>query len=198
MRRRGEQEGAGTIAVTEESAFGIAVLARRRAPLASIKHGTGDRAQRSRGTPGVPMVQATDLRDGNNFALRRRFPCADHVLGHGPFRDIVPQQEQFRQDSWRAPGRVLAGHAANQITEVAFDGGASGFLGLRLPSPVELESLSVPLDDRFGLDDGQHRSPVGPEPGKPDPEAPVAGPQLGAFDGVLVDGKGLRTVMASV
>ena len=46
----------------------------------------------------------------------------------------------------------------------------------------------MPLDDRFGLDDGQRRSPVGPEPGKPDPEDSVTGPQLGAFDGVLVDG----------
>ena len=46
----------------------------------------------------------------------------------------------------------------------------------------------MPLDDRFGLDDGQGGSPVGPESGEPDPEDPVAGPQLGAFDGVLVDG----------
>ena len=38
------------------------------------------------------------------------------------------------------------------------------------------------------LDDGQRGSPVGPEPGEPDPEDPVAGPPLGAFDGVLVDG----------
>lgn len=60
--------------------------------------------------------------------------------------------------------------------------------GPRLPSPVELESLSVPFDDGFGLDDGQGGSPVGPEPGEPDPEDPVAGPRLGAFDGVLVDG----------
>ncbi len=37
VRRRGEQEGPGTNAVTAESAFGTAVLARRRALLASIK-----------------------------------------------------------------------------------------------------------------------------------------------------------------
>ena len=46
----------------------------------------------------------------------------------------------------------------------------------------------MPLDNRFGLDDGQGGSPVGPESGEPDPEDPVAGPQLGTFDGVLVDG----------
>jgi len=37
--------------------------------------------------------------------LRRRFPRADQVLGHGPFRDFVPQQEQFREDSRCGPGR---------------------------------------------------------------------------------------------
>ncbi len=356
MRRRGEQEGPGTNAVTAESAFGIAVLARRRALFASIKDGTGDRAQRSRGTPGVPMVQAADLRDGNNFALRRRFdaawcrriaiqremragrvvvveilgqdamqmglvehdemiqtiaaygtddrftrrilqgcpwcnqhfldahvldallevvtvdavpvaqkktwgfvvgegvddllggpfgvgmvghvevngpppvmtqhdehvenaerdrrhgeevagsdvgnmigkerspelrgrlPDADHVLGHRPLRNLATQQEQFRQNSGRAPERILTGHAAYQVSECALDTRASRFPAPRLPSPVELEAPLVPFDDCFGLDDSQRRSPVGPEPGKQDPEEAVSGPQLRAFDGLLVDG----------
>jgi hypothetical protein len=46
----------------------------------------------------------------------------------------------------------------------------------------------MPFDDRFGLDDGQRRSPIGPQSGEPDPEDPVTLPQLGAFDGVLVNG----------
>ena len=46
----------------------------------------------------------------------------------------------------------------------------------------------MPSDDRFGLDNGQCGSPVGPEPGEPDPERSVTGPQPGAFDGLLVDG----------
>ena len=62
--------------------------------------------------------------------LRRRFPDADHVLGHGPFRNVVAQQEQFRQNSQRAPGRVLTGHAANQVTDFALDARASGFPAL--------------------------------------------------------------------
>ncbi len=73
MRRRGEQEGLGTIVVTEQTGTAMGPWARRRALLASIKDGTGDRAQRSRRTPAVPMVQAADLRDGKHFALRRRF-----------------------------------------------------------------------------------------------------------------------------
>ena len=47
----------------------------------------------------------------------------------------------------------------------------------------------MPFDGRFGLDDGQRGSPVGPEPGEQDQEEPVSGPQLRAFDGVLQDGQ---------
>jgi hypothetical protein len=34
--------------------------------------------------------------------LGRRFPLADHILGHGLFGDVVAQEKQFRQDSWCA------------------------------------------------------------------------------------------------
>jgi hypothetical protein len=42
------------------------------------------------------------------------------------------------------------------------------------------------------LDDGQRGSPVGIETGEQDAEDSIAVPQLGAFDGVLVDGNLLR------
>jgi len=67
---------------------------------------------------------------------RRRLPGADHVLGHRPFRSVVPQQEQFRQESWRAPERILTGHAANQVTKFTLDGRVPGCPGPRLPSLV--------------------------------------------------------------
>ena len=57
----------------------------------------------------------------------------------------------------------------------AFYGRASGFAGPRFPSPVQFETLPVPLDDRFRLNDGQSRPPVWPEAGKHDPEDAVAG-----------------------
>ena len=96
--------------------------------------------------------------------LRRRFPSADHVLGHGLFGDVVAQQGQFGYDSRCAPGRVLTGHAANQVTDFPFGGRAAGLPGPRLPSPIQLKTPSVPLDDRFGLHDRQGGSPVPPEP----------------------------------
>ena len=35
--------------------------------------------------------------------LGRRFPSADHVLGHGPFHDVVVQEGQFGYDPRCAP-----------------------------------------------------------------------------------------------
>ena len=53
--------------------------------------------------------------------LGRRFRVSDHVLGHGPFGDIMTQQKQFGADSRCAPAGVLAGHSANQVTDFAFN-----------------------------------------------------------------------------
>ncbi len=119
---------------------------------------------------------------------RRWFSWPDHVLGYGVLGDFVTEQQQFGQDSGRAPGWILAGHPANQVTDLMFDGRASGFSGPRLPSPEQLEAFPVPLDDGFGLDDGQGRSPVRPEAGKHDPEDAVAWPQLGTLGGLLENG----------
>ncbi len=46
----------------------------------------------------------------------------------------------------------------------------------------------MPCNDRFRLDNGQGVAPPGPQPGEQDPKGPITGPQLGAFDGLLVDG----------
>jgi len=52
----------------------------------------------------------------------------------------------------------------------------------------KVEAFPVPLDNRFGLDDGQGRSPVRPEAGKHDPEDVVPWTQLGTLDGLLENG----------
>ena len=120
--------------------------------------------------------------------LRRRFPSTDHVLGHGPFGDVVAQQSQFGYDPWCAPGRVLPGHPSDEVADFTFDARAAGFAGLGFPAPVPPESLPVPLDDGFGLDDGQCGSPVRPNSGEQHPEEAVAWSKLRAFDGMFVDG----------
>jgi len=39
-----------------------------------------------------------------------------------------------------------------------------------LPTPIKSETLAVPSDDGFGLEDQQCRPPIIPQAGEPDPE----------------------------
>jgi len=76
--------------------------------------------------------------------LRGRFTDTDHVLGHSPFRNVVLQQEQFRQDSRCAPGGILTGNAANQFPDFAINAWPPYFAGPRLPPPIQFETLAMP------------------------------------------------------
>ncbi len=89
----------------------------------------------------------------------------DHVFGHGRFGDIVAQQKQFGLDSGCAPRWVFAGHASNQVTDLAFDARANGFSGPGFPPPIQFESHSLPFDNCLGLHNGQSGSPVRPQAG---------------------------------
>ena len=87
--------------------------------------------------------------------LRRRLMMADLVLIHRSLRRLVPKESEFRTDSRRAPERIFATHAPNQLADLGVDLRPAGFPGSRFPSPVELEALLVPTDDGVGLDDEQ-------------------------------------------
>ena len=60
------------------------------------------------------------------------------------------------------PGRVLARHATDQVTDLPVDLQSAGSLA-ELSSPVELEALAMPLDNGRGLDDDQNRPPALPD-----------------------------------
>ena len=68
-------------------------------------------------------------------ALRWRlsFPRDLEVLGDGGWRDLVAQDLKFGMDPRCAPGRVLDGHPADEVADLALDGRAAGS-GLRLPA----------------------------------------------------------------
>ena len=117
--------------------------------------------------------------------LRRWFLSADHVLGHRLLGHIVTQRGQFGYDPRCAPGGVLPGHAANQLTDFAFDRRSSRFPSSGFPSPIQLESLAVPPEFRFRLNDDERRSPVRPESRQPNPEDPISWTQIRAFDRLL-------------
>ena len=119
--------------------------------------------------------------------LSGRFIDTNHVLGHSPVRNVVAQQEQFRQDPWCAPGRILMGHAANQFPDLAIDARPSRFAGARLPPPIKFETLAMPADDGFGLHDHQRGAPVRPQPRKSHPKDAIARMQFRAFDRLFTD-----------
>ena len=63
-------------------------------------------------------------------SLRRRLPDTNHVLGHGPFGDVVAQQQEFGEDSW-APQSGFSRDIRRISSRIsAWMGGRPGFPAL--------------------------------------------------------------------
>ena len=120
--------------------------------------------------------------------LRRRLAMADPVLVHSSLGRLVAKELEFRADSWSSPERVLFRHSADQLANFDVDLWPSRSAS-RLPSPVELEALLVPPDDRFWLHDYEDGAPIRPEAGDPGPEDPVPVPQPGSLRALLQYGE---------
>ena len=77
----------------------------------------------------------------------------DHVLGHGGFRHLDPELQQFTVDSGCAPQRIGPAHSADQLSDFG--------IGLRttsvaaFPTLVVAKTLTVPANDAFRLNDVQ-------------------------------------------
>src|SRR5262249_40737535 len=69
-------------------------------------------------------------------------------IRHGLFRDIESEEAQFRLNSRRAPQRVLARDAADQLPNLFVERRTADWR-FRLPAPIETESFSMPFDDRI-------------------------------------------------
>src|SRR5215510_9056971 len=85
--------------------------------------------------------------------LRRWLRMAGHVFGNRSLRDLNPEFEQFAVDPRRTPKRVLTAHCSNQIASFLWNLGTSGSPMTYFPSPIPPESLTMPVDDCFRLDD---------------------------------------------
>jgi len=85
----------------------------------------------------------------------------------------------------RAPGRILFGHAADQIADLSFNLRLPRGLVPGLPPPIQLEALAMPCDHRLGLNEHKTTAPVPPQPRKPDPEDPVTLMQRRSLHGSL-------------
>src|SRR5262249_43481776 len=73
----------------------------------------------------------------------------------------------------RTPKRILTAHCSNQIASFLWNLGTSGSPVTYFPGPIPPESLTMPVDDGFRLDDEQAGTPSRPDSRQPDPEATV-------------------------
>src|SRR5262249_10572026 len=78
---------------------------------------------------------------------------SDHVFGNRSLRDLNSEFEQFAVDPRRTPKRVLTADCSNQIASFLWNLGTSGSHMTCFPSPIQPESLTMPVDDGFRLDD---------------------------------------------
>ena len=82
----------------------------------------------------------------------------DHVLGHGGFRDLDPELQQFTVDSGCAPQRIGPAHSADQLSN--FGIGLRTISVAAFPMPVVAKTLTVPANDGFHLNDVKCGMPV--------------------------------------
>jgi hypothetical protein len=73
----------------------------------------------------------------------------------------------------RSPERILAAHTSDEIASFRRNQRTSGTSTATFPGPIPLESLAVPGDDGFWLDDEQGRTPARPQSREPHPQATI-------------------------
>ena len=56
-----------------------------------------------------------------------------------------------------------------------------------LPAPEQAKALSLPADNRGGLNNGNARFPTVPDRGQPRPDSAIRGGQFGSLDRALED-----------
>ncbi len=137
-----------------------------------------------------------DGRDVFHVVLQERSPSlrgwpstTNPVLPDRGFGDVDAEQSKLIPDPWHAPGWIVAGHLANEFSDLKRDLRSSTSLRSGSPSPVEAEALIVPSDHGLGLDDDEGGTPVRPEARQPDPEDSIAPPEPWTLSGSLEHGE---------
>jgi len=120
--------------------------------------------------------------------LRVRLGVFHSIFRHGLFRDIEPEEAQFRLDSGRTPKRVLARDAADQLPNLFVDRRTAD-RRFRLPAPIETEAFSMPFDDRIGFNNDQRFPPIFPESREEDPKEAIPATKLRPLDRAIEDEK---------
>ena len=91
-------------------------------------------------------------------------------------------------NSRHTPQRVLAGDAADQLTNLFVDRRTAD-RRFRFPSPIEAEAFPMPFDDRIVFNDDQRVPPILPESREADPKEAIPPTKLRLFDRAIEDEK---------
>lgn len=96
-----------------------------------------------------------------------------HQAGKRSFGYLDSQLEQLAMNSGCTPERVGVRHLKNKVTDLRADRRPAETFTSGLELPKQLETISMPANDRFGFDDDQWLLPVAPETTKHNPEKTV-------------------------
>ena len=100
--------------------------------------------------------------------ISRRFP---HPAENSSFGDFEAQHIELAVKPRRTLGRILCNHTKDESQHLLSCGLLSSTNTLsRKPLPVQPETGSMPVYDRFRLDHYQRSFPSGPEPSQEHPE----------------------------
>ena len=111
-----------------------------------------------------------------------------HQIGHCPFGNLDSQFEQLAMNTRSPPKRVGFRYLQNKFMYFSAYSRSAGSFSSGLTAPIQLETLSMPPNDRFGLDDDQCLLPTGPKTAKQDTEKTVSVANSRPFDGPLHGG----------
>jgi hypothetical protein len=100
---------------------------------------------------------------------------------------VGTEKAKFCLNARDAPQRILSRHFPDQLTNLHVDLRTAD-RNLRLPSPVELEALSMPFDDGLRFDDDQNLPPILPELRENHPEESIPPTRLRTVNFPVEDG----------
>jgi hypothetical protein len=92
-------------------------------------------------------------------------------------------------DARGTPEGVRNCHAGDESRDLGVDGRATSGRAAREPGPVLAKATPLPPQDGVRGHDHEGLPPPGPHPGQPDPEEPIASPELGPGRRPLVHGE---------
>jgi hypothetical protein len=100
-------------------------------------------------------------------------------------RESDAELKQLAVNPGSAPEWIGAAHLADQVDGVYGDGLAADSARAAFPFPEQAEALSMPADDRIGLNHPKVRLLGAPPLGKPGPKGPVQRAQAWSFGGAV-------------